>query len=49
MTEMSSELLHLEMHERQATLRERARRETAGVVVDRERRRLFPWITRHHT
>ena len=48
MTEMSSELLHLEMHERQATLRDRARRETAGVVVDRERRRLFPWITRHH-
>ena len=48
MTEMSSELLHLEMHERQATLRDRALRESFGVVVDRERRRLFPWFARHH-
>jgi len=49
MTEMSSALLHLEMHERQEALRDRARRETAGVVVDRERRRVLPWITRHHS
>ena len=48
MTEMSSELLHLEMHERQAALRDRARRESFGVVVDRERRRLLPWFSRHH-
>jgi hypothetical protein len=47
MTEMSSALLHLEMHERQATLRERALRESAGVVVDRERRRRLPRILRH--
>jgi hypothetical protein len=48
MTELSSELLHLEMHERQNVLRDRARRETAGVVRDRERRRLLPlWTSRH--
>ena len=47
MTELSSELLHLEMHERQHQLRDRARRETRGVVRDRDRRRLFPWTSRH--
>ena len=49
MTELSSELLHLEMHARQDQLRDRARRESTGVVRDRQRRRLLPWVTRHHS
>ncbi|MGB8651294.1 MAG: hypothetical protein WCD35_11595 [Mycobacteriales bacterium] len=41
MSEMTSGLRALEMDERQATLRARARRELDGVVLDSTRRRLF--------
>ena len=47
MTELSSELLHLSMHERENLLRDQARRERRGVVRDRDRRRVFPWVSRH--
>lgn len=43
MSEMSSALRMLEMHERQTWLRERARRENRGTVVDRQ----LPWKLRH--
>jgi len=45
MTELSSDLLHLAMHERENVLRDRARREQRGVVRDRTRR-AFPWPVR---
>ena len=45
MTELSSDLLHLSMHERQTLLRDRARREQRGVVRVRTRR-AFPWPAR---
>jgi hypothetical protein len=45
--EMSSVLHELEVHERQALLRDRARRDVAGVTTDRERRRLFRRVVRH--
>ncbi|MCU1594494.1 MAG: hypothetical protein JWO12_1886 [Frankiales bacterium] len=46
MSEMSSGLRSLEMHERQAWLRERARRESGSVVQDR----VLPWkLRRRHS
>lgn len=46
MSELSSTLRVLEMHERQATLRERARRENAGRAFDRQ----LPWkLRRRHS
>jgi hypothetical protein len=45
--EMSSVLHELEIHERQALLRDRARRDLAGLTVDRDRRRLFRRVVRH--
>ena len=48
MTELSSDLLHLQMHARQDQLRDRAVREQRGVARDRAgRRRTFPWPARH--
>ena len=41
MSEMTSGLRALEMHERQTWHRERAQRELTGVTVDPQRRRLF--------
>jgi hypothetical protein len=47
MSEYSSIPRDLEVHERQAYLRDRARREQAGVASDRERRWSFRKVTRH--
>ena len=47
MSEYSSILRDLEVHERQAWLRDRARRESRGVVGDRERRWSLRKVTRH--
>lgn len=45
MSEMSSGMRSLEMHERQAWLRERALRENVGKVLDRQ----LPWkLRRRH-
>jgi hypothetical protein len=48
MTGLSPELLHLEMHARQDLLRDRARRESSGVVRDRRPRRLLARVPRPH-
>ena len=47
MTELSSELLHAEMHTRQHLLRDEARRQRQGVVRDRDRRWALPRFARH--
>jgi hypothetical protein len=49
MSEMNSIFREFEAHERPAYLRDRARRENAGVASDRERRRLFRKVTRHRS
>lgn len=49
MSEMGPLFHELQMHERQTAFRNRARKEQHGVTSDRERRRPFPWIARHHT
>jgi len=46
-TEMTSALLETGMMERQTVLRERARREAAGLAVERERRHFLRRIVRH--
>ena len=43
MNELTSEL----MHQRQAQLRESARRVSVGAVEDRDRRRLLRRVVRH--
>jgi hypothetical protein len=45
--EMSSVLHEMELHERQALLRDRARRDLAGITTGRDRRRLFRRVVRH--
>ncbi|MFN2539024.1 MAG: hypothetical protein ABR549_12885 [Mycobacteriales bacterium] len=47
MSEMGSAFHEVQMHQRQAALRERAQREQHGVTADRERRRLLWRLTRH--
>jgi hypothetical protein len=47
MSEYSSILRDLEIHERQAALRASARRAQSGATSDRERRWSFRKVTRH--
>lgn len=47
MNELGSAFHEIEMHQRQAMMRDRAHREAYGVSVDRERRWLLRRITRH--